>query len=1061
MSGFHNIEALLSEQAWMKRVARSLVGASAANDLVQETYQAALKSPPEADRPIRPWLAKVLRNRAHTRWRGDQRRDQREQAIQPVAPETPLDHATILQTQTLLCEALRDLAEPFRATLFAHYYEDKSLAEIAREQGVPEGTVRWRHREGLARIRAELDRSPGGRSAWLAALAPLCPPGPPLAPLSASFAAGIGKVLLVKKLLAVAAALVVAMVILVVALRVRTGPTEMTPTKPVTTKRYSTGAPLDDTPRLSPAAADIVGVLRLEGQVIDGNSAPLGNVTVTLDVQPPRTATTEADGSFAFDGLGEGNYALVASVGPLATAVSTDWLTATSDPVQIRLIAGGAVELSAVDELGQPVAGARVALHKAYEPAARSDEPTMLTNDRGIAKLAPVSPGPLSFTVTADGFASINVDTSAGGPGTVARIVAQMVKGTQLTGRVVDPTGAPIRGASVEASRANDTRGAWLTHATSGDNGAFTFPALGPGEYLVIASDHNFQPATSRVVIAATGSQDPIVLTLVRGAELRGRVTDGSGSPAKAAEVLLTRADDPVRSFEVAGADHPKIVTADANGQFRAAGLFPGRYTVVAQRGPSGSKVSLVDLSAEPLSLDLVLSETATIAGIAVNDAGEPVPEVAIQLNSAFGENNLVRLAMTDSRGGFRFGALSSGAYQVAAVQNHSLDYRGAAHVLAGDQHARVVLSAPTRITGRLVLESGAAPRYAMIIAPPVRVPVAADGRFEIESLHRTPTFMFVIGEDFAEQPLPEINASPGKTIDLGDIVVNAGRSVEGIVLDERGKPIANATVSMRRDLDRSDPAQRQTLTATNGQFKLEHVPPGNIQLYATHPTAGRSRPTVVVAPFTQIDLHRGGTVRGVVTRGGQPVSGAYVVASWAHQATADTFTNPDGSYVFSEITPDTVTIKAAASRSDLDQGITRSVNVTNGADVTMNLELQARGYVVEVNARPASGAKVDAAIMMLVNGTVGPRDVRSMTHARRPALWLANGGPATFRDVEPGVYTLCAQPFTGPVLDPAFRAWAEEHTEQIEIVCTPVTVTNGPTSTAIELPGMKPPYPG
>ena len=51
---------------------------------------------------------------------------------------------------------------------------------------------------------------------------------------------------------------------------------------------------IDDDPR---------GELRLEGQVIDENDAPVGGVTVVLGSNPPRTMTSEADGGFAFDAL--------------------------------------------------------------------------------------------------------------------------------------------------------------------------------------------------------------------------------------------------------------------------------------------------------------------------------------------------------------------------------------------------------------------------------------------------------------------------------------------------------------------------------------------------------------------------------------------------------------------------------------------------------------------------------------------------------------------------------------------------------------------------------------
>jgi predicted RNA polymerase sigma factor len=57
------IADLLAHTAWARRLARSLTAdADAADDLVQETWIAATQHPPATDRPLRPWLAVVLRN---------------------------------------------------------------------------------------------------------------------------------------------------------------------------------------------------------------------------------------------------------------------------------------------------------------------------------------------------------------------------------------------------------------------------------------------------------------------------------------------------------------------------------------------------------------------------------------------------------------------------------------------------------------------------------------------------------------------------------------------------------------------------------------------------------------------------------------------------------------------------------------------------------------------------------------------------------------------------------------------------------------------------------------
>src|SRR5262245_66615448 len=77
-------ELLLRESAWLLRLARSLVHeASEADDLVQETWVAALAHPPRAASGgggLRAWLDTVARNLARSRRRSEARRGTHERA---------------------------------------------------------------------------------------------------------------------------------------------------------------------------------------------------------------------------------------------------------------------------------------------------------------------------------------------------------------------------------------------------------------------------------------------------------------------------------------------------------------------------------------------------------------------------------------------------------------------------------------------------------------------------------------------------------------------------------------------------------------------------------------------------------------------------------------------------------------------------------------------------------------------------------------------------------------------------------------------------------------------
>src|SRR5688572_8917423 len=103
-------EDLLSHTEWVRRLARSLAGDDAtADDLVQETWIAASRRPPDLDRPVRPWLAVVVRNLFLKRLAHERRREAHHHELAADvegAPPASSPEATVesAQIQRLLAE---------------------------------------------------------------------------------------------------------------------------------------------------------------------------------------------------------------------------------------------------------------------------------------------------------------------------------------------------------------------------------------------------------------------------------------------------------------------------------------------------------------------------------------------------------------------------------------------------------------------------------------------------------------------------------------------------------------------------------------------------------------------------------------------------------------------------------------------------------------------------------------------------------------------------------------------------------------------------------------------
>lgn len=177
-------EELLSHAGWIRGLARRLVAdAFTADDVTQDTLLAALEHPPSADRPLRPWLARVLANVVRMRRRGEGRRATHEKrSARGEALPSPEELAERVGLERQVVDAVMALPEPYRATVLLRYFEGLSSAEIARRQGIPAATIRWRLQRGLAALRVELDRDFGGdRRAWCAALLLLADGGRPAA----------------------------------------------------------------------------------------------------------------------------------------------------------------------------------------------------------------------------------------------------------------------------------------------------------------------------------------------------------------------------------------------------------------------------------------------------------------------------------------------------------------------------------------------------------------------------------------------------------------------------------------------------------------------------------------------------------------------------------------------------------------------------------------------------------------------------------------------------------------------------------------------------------------
>jgi RNA polymerase sigma-70 factor (ECF subfamily) len=129
---------------------------AAAEDIAQEAFLAAIRALDRFDRrrPLRPWLHRIVVNRAIDWTRARQLR--REVGVDGV-PELAAEKRSGVTGFDDLTEALETLNAEHRAVVVLRYMLEFSPGEIARLLDIPRGTVNSRMRRGLDALRDALE----------------------------------------------------------------------------------------------------------------------------------------------------------------------------------------------------------------------------------------------------------------------------------------------------------------------------------------------------------------------------------------------------------------------------------------------------------------------------------------------------------------------------------------------------------------------------------------------------------------------------------------------------------------------------------------------------------------------------------------------------------------------------------------------------------------------------------------------------------------------------------------------------------------------------------------
>jgi RNA polymerase sigma factor (sigma-70 family) len=1049
-------EELLAHAEWVQRVARALLGdrggGADADDLTQDVLAAAVERPPPEGAAVGGWLAGVARNLSRLGWRTRTRRQRREadaHADRDAVP-TPEQLVARAQAHQTLTRILLALDEPLRTTVLLRFYEGLSSAEIARRLRVPAGTVRWRLQRALDELRERLEANGLARKSWALLFAPLhSVPG-----------AAIVKGAVLMKGLQIAAGVALALLLGWLGVGVVRGRAAHAP--------RATGAGAAPThhaqspaalPMRAAAAArdpDPAGRLRLEGQVVDDQEQPVAGADVALDASPPRTARSGPDGAFVFTDLIARDYRVEARTSDGYASTVELRLTATSDPIILRIARAGTLDVEVRDAArGTPVAGAAVELRSMLTWTGRSD-------DAGRARLTGVGAGWPSLHVTAPGYApaAMMVRTS-GDPRRVQRQVVTLARGAAVSGRVLDPGGRPVAGAKIIAELAAEpfpVLDASRDGVTSGADGAFKFESLAAGSYRFVAFHDEYAPSTTPpLALDGTHPAERVEVRMTAGAVLRGVVVGDGGRPIPTALVRLTGVGS--ISWRLS-----REAFTDAHGRFALRGL-PARAVDVAATCDEGStELVRVDLAAGPTSVardvTLAIANRGALEGAVVGSDGAGVPEAQVlaepERTGMLGEREAweargVGSVVADGGGRFRFAGLPSGAYRVRAVRpGHSDDALHLAPPVAaatGDRDVRVTVPADGRVRGKIAYKDGGTPDLYTVEIDAVRPePFSSpDGAFELAATGGAHDVV-VTGPTFARTRVANVAVREGAATDVGTIVVEKGRTVSGRVLDASGAPVAGAAVAggllltgngSQLNVPSEGYRVQETESDAAGRYVLRGFGEHAIVLVAERAGAGRAA-SVRVPPgpsSVEVDLvlQPTGSLGGKVTRDGQPLVQVVVIAKprGARDSNFFVLTGEDGSYAFDSLAAGDYAVFPMLGGGNIQPKdmFLSAVTVVPGQRATADLSARYGGASLTVHVVGENGAPVGAALVLVVAGAVTSPTMDALFDG----TWLAPGqGVAAYQRTAigaagaridgmfAGAYSACVTPL--PV-DPNDRA--------------------------------------
>lgn len=731
----------------------------------------------------------------------------------------------------------------------------------------------------------------------------------------------------------------------------------------------------------------LVAGSRWSGKVVgQDNKTPVAKAEVVVDGWP--VATSADDGTFTIAHLSPKWQTMVVRAGSLMGIRSRANETSTTIRMNRPATISGTVRDSKT-QTSIPNATVRLGGIR-FD----SESQVMLSDAKGNFSFAS-APGSFRLTANHPSYEPAFMQVSAAAGQNVSKpvLVSQYAR---ISGVVSDEDKQPVAAAIVASEDVRTGQDMMMlgpmrtmrsdVTVRSGPDGRFTI-RVPESEVRVTAAKKGLPAGKSENLKVAAGERKRgVAITIPRGFELTGKITDKDGKPLSGVSVAASETQGGMagmfqQRILLGGPGQPdeEVVKTGSDGTF-AMRLKEGTYDVGLRReGYAAKSVRGHQVGSASKPIETSLDPSVEITG-RITRNGVGIEGVNL---FTFAMGGPTTTAVSGPDGSFTLADLSPGPVRVNI--NKGDDFISEMRNLtAPARDVAIELPPGGRVSGRVVdkatkqpipvFQAGISPSRGgggMIMMSPAQMRsfTSDDGSFTLENVPSGAVNLMVAAPGYTASRMSNIAVEEGKTVSDVVVEMDTGAKLTGRVTGPSGQPLSGATVrhTMTPGM-RAIPVANMEYTATtdaNGEYTIEAVEPGERAFVFQHPDYLTMSKTIEIAgKDARLDaqLSNGLRVTGVVvTEGGIPVTDAQVRASSASGSFSTARSGQGGAFTFERLAPGRYTF--TASKTGLADGTVRDFDISGNAPVRIALKSGGTiyGHVSGVAESELSATMVEA----------------------------------------------------------------------------------------------------